>query len=598
MSWNNVDPPLKAASRRKGVSKIGISRPAEIEEEDWKRMSPAEQRRVWHVYCIQSETLGQRAPSPCEQCKERRDNSKKTSRLEVCRVYKKNRVQQCAACIHSRKSCSFVQESPSAEVPCGEAQLTAGVGRNTIDASLASRPQPPLWNAVVWVTFPDNYPFHQSTTLFIYNSPEDLQKLDRNVWFWFKEASGSGLGDSAVMRDEHGIYVHQGLVTMLAVQHGDRPKESFSVRLHEWGWLKGQLQKLQKPQKDDLLSTCSGSHDGNGKLLLSNSGGQLQSTVIFIHATTHKPPEIQHVYEDVRMLRLTSGAKIRVYPNMREWRQDQEKIEDIQVLDEIAKSSGRLAYSYRPITCFGGSCKLQNCDRTVLKRSHSEGKRHVKIVDENYNKWEAISNLTCTYQPHRLERRSRKHKKEDQKDQEDQKHQEERAAFGSRPHWFHQEYVSGLSRGEFRVFIRPKPNNEEYIRGRRSEVIALAWTSWNVKGELHIVKANENHFGGSPDSKCGALSKSDLKDFCLYVFEKLRARKSPYYESLEVGVRLDVGVADSQGQTRFFVNEITRWYNAHYFSYAILAKPWTKICKAFAETFSSYVHDGMPDIVD
>lgn len=379
---------------------------------------------------------------------------------------------------------------------------------------------------------------------------------------------------------------------MLAVQHGARFEESFSVRYHEWGWLKGQLQKLQKPQNDSLLSTSSDSHDGCDKLLLSDSDGQRQSTVIFIHATTHKPPEIQHVYEDVRMLRLTSGARIRVYPNMREWRQDQERIQDIQVLDEIAKSSGRLEYSYRPITCFGGPCTLQNCERTVLKRSHSEGERHVKIFDENYKDWEAICNLTCTYQPHRPERRSRKHKKENQK------HQEERAAFGSRPHWFHQEYVSGLSHGEFRVSIRPKPNNEEDTRGWKGEVISLAWTSWNEKGELHIVKADENHFGGSPNSKCGALRKSDLKCFCLFVFEKLRARKSPCYESLEVGVRLDVGVADSQGQKRFFVNEITRWYNAHYFSYIILAKPWTKIYKAFAEAFRGYVQDGMPDMVD
>lgn len=337
------------------------------------------------------------------------------------------------------------------------------------------------------------------------------------------------------------------------------------------------------------MPTSADSHDGHDKLLLPNSDGGPQSTVIFIHATTQKPSEIQHIYEDVRMLRITSGAKIRVYPNTREWRQDQEKIQDIQVLDEIAKFSSRPEYSYRPKTCFGGPCKLQNCDKTILKRSHSEGKRHIKIFDEDHKEWGTVGKLTCTYQSQKPERRSTKHKKEEQ---------EKRTAFGIRPHWFHQEYVSDLSSSKFRVFIRSRPKNEEGDGARRGEVIAVAWTTWNDEGELHAMEADEDHFGGSPNSKCGALSKSDLEDFCLYVFENLRARNSPCYESLEVGVRLDVGVADSEGQKRFFVNEISRWYNAHYFSYTILAKPWAKICKAFADAFSNHMHDGMPDMVD
>ncbi|KAH7042197.1 hypothetical protein B0J12DRAFT_788067 [Macrophomina phaseolina] len=514
ISWNNAGPPPpKAASVRKGISVLGMSRPTEVKEKDWK-------------------------------------------------------------------GCSFVREASDEEAP-----------RGVTDTPLTPELRPPLWDTVVWVMFPDNYLFHESSTLAIHNCPKDLKKLGHDTWL--ADAPQSGLGDLAVWREKNGggTWVHQGLVTMLAVK---KFSSSFSVRLHEWDWL---MCQLQKHQKDNLLSTCS------------NSDGQPQSTVIFIHATTQKPSEILQVYEDLRMLRLTSGARIRTYPNIREWRQDQEKIEDIQALDEIAKSSGRPEYSYRPITCFGGLCKLQNYDKTVLKRSHSEGKNHVKIIHEDYKEWEAIDRLTCTYQPQKAKKRVRskliftsdqpqktkrsfkKHKKEDQKDQE------ERAAFGVRPHWFHQEYVSGLYYGEFRVFMRSETNNEEGTRVRKSKVLAVAWTSWDDKGGLHVVKADENHFSGSPNSKCGALSKSDLEDFCLYVFERLRARNSPCYESLEVGVRLDVGVADSQGQKRFFVNEITRWYNAHYFSYTILAKPYTEICKAFAKAFSNYVQDGMPEVV-
>lgn len=230
--------PPKLVSARKGISTIGISRPAEVKEEDWKRMSGIEQRRVWHFRRINSETFGQRAPQPCQQCMERRDNSRKTSE---CRIYKDvhNRVQQCAVCLFSRKGCSFAQKASIAEVPRGEAQLIARVGKNIIDAPLVSQAQPSPWDAVIWVMFPDNQPFYESTTLFIQNSPDDLSRLGYNAWLWFNKAVESGLGDSAVLDEEDGICVHQGLLTMLAMQYGVRSEKSLSVRFHKWGWLKG-----------------------------------------------------------------------------------------------------------------------------------------------------------------------------------------------------------------------------------------------------------------------------------------------------------------------------------------------------------------------
>ncbi|PWO19729.1 hypothetical protein PtrARCrB10_11767 [Pyrenophora tritici-repentis] len=66
-----------------------------------------------------------------------------------------------------------------------------------------------------------------------------------------------------------------------------------------------------------------------------------------------------------------------------------------------------------------------------------------------------------------------------------------------------------------------------------------------------------------------------------------------FFESLEVGVRLDIGVANTRtAKKAFFVNEITRWYGAHYFSYHICAEPKTQICKAFAGAFAMVINSG------
>ena len=67
------------------------------------------------------------------------------------------------------------------------------------------------------------------------------------------------------------------------------------------------------------------------------------------------------------------------------------------------------------------------------------------------------------------------------------------------------------------------------------------------------------------------------------------------FESLEVGVRLDIGL--SPGRTgsapQFFVNEITRWYEASFFSTDICAKPHDQLCTKFAASFSSWINSRM-----
>jgi hypothetical protein len=74
---------------------------------------------------------------------------------------------------------------------------------------------------------------------------------------------------------------------------------------------------------------------------------------------------------------------------------------------------------------------------------------------------------------------------------------------------------------------------------------------------------------------------TELEEFAMYVFDALRNRSdwSTKYESLEVGVRLDIGVSLASGKRQYFVNEITRIYEADVFA-EWLAQPGTHICKA------------------
>jgi hypothetical protein len=74
---------------------------------------------------------------------------------------------------------------------------------------------------------------------------------------------------------------------------------------------------------------------------------------------------------------------------------------------------------------------------------------------------------------------------------------------------------------------------------------------------------------------------TELEEFAMYVFDALRNRSdwSTKYESLEVGVRLDIGVSLASGKRQYFVNEITRIYEADFFA-EWLAQPGTHICKA------------------
>jgi hypothetical protein len=91
---------------------------------------------------------------------------------------------------------------------------------------------------------------------------------------------------------------------------------------------------------------------------------------------------------------------------------------------------------------------------------------------------------------------------------------------------------------------------------------------------------------------CQPLTQEDLDAFALYFYERLRALDDwkEKFETLEAGVRLDIGIAVDpiSGEKRFFVNEITRFYSADFFSQQTLEPPGHRTCHAFAEAIHNY----------
>ena len=83
------------------------------------------------------------------------------------------------------------------------------------------------------------------------------------------------------------------------------------------------------------------------------------------------------------------------------------------------------------------------------------------------------------------------------------------------------------------------------------------------------------------------LSYQELHKFALYIMSCLRDRHNweENFESSEVSVRLDVAISNDG---RFFINEITRWYAADFFSLSTLGPPHTQLCSSFATALDEY----------
>jgi hypothetical protein len=499
----------------------------------------------------------------CRYCQDHRD--RKTTRQRERRAEK---ARKHAATKVIEGSCDDLDVSP--RVP---------LIPQTAPPTHSLRGPDKIWNKVIWVTYPDDKPLEDTATLAVQIFPDDRDCLGHAPWL--AKAYSMRLKNTVKQLDEQ-YYIHQGLVTILAAGSLD----SLSFNPYTWDLL---YQQLKGPLFSDACI------DGNGKPLRS---------VLFLHWTTDEPtnPTLDQVYEVARtLLKVKYGTSFRVYPNESEAMQEREKLGDIGVLDEVARSSPQ-EFAYRPKTCTGlGACVLRDCDTTVHKRTHSGCAAHVRVVNTKdcENKEHdyvaedgAHYQLTCDSEVHPLETPSQR--VEDGKKTRSKRGQSSKKKIqpfkkpkhsDKKPgHWFHQEFVPSLKKCEFRVFITTEPSERD-IRGRTGRVLAIAKTAFNGDEAVAVREF-------LPEDLESGLTKSDLESFALFIFKRLRERADSmiFFESLEVGVRLDIGVAKNErGEKSFFVNEITRWYGAHYFSHHLCAEPKTQICKAFGDAFRAFL---------
>ncbi|XP_014550692.1 hypothetical protein COCVIDRAFT_31643 [Bipolaris victoriae FI3] len=481
----------------------------------------------------------------------------------LCKDHRERRVRQARA----RRADKLSQRAAINSL--GSLNDNLNVAHRSLLVSQAAAPTRSLrapyasWDKLIWVSFPDTKPLKETATLALQVFRDDRKSLGHDPWL--EQADSMNLRNTVTPMGNEGWYIHQGLVTLLATKA--KAGNTFSIEAHTWDWL--------APFPRNLLSrSCT---DESEKSL---------RTVLFLHWTTNEPtnPTLNTVYRVVRLLKPIHPTSFRVYPNEDEARQEMDKLGDIRALDDVAQSSSE-EFSYRPMTCFGyGPCKLQNYEKTVHKRTQSGCAAHVHVRErgEQYQ-------LTCDRETHASETQSQRdgcRKNKSRKTGKSSKTPADGADHSA--HWFHQEFVPSLPSCEFRVFIATVPSKKG-IRGRIGQVFAIAKTSFNK--ETQELAAREF----IPADLEPALTRSDLVRFALFVFEELRARSDSMvvFESLEVGVRLDIGVADNGivGKS-FFVNEITRWYGAHYFSNNICAEPKTQICNAFASAFSVFLSGG------
>ncbi|KAH7070881.1 hypothetical protein FB567DRAFT_633815 [Paraphoma chrysanthemicola] len=422
------------------------------------------------------------------------------------------------------------------------------------------------WKHLIWITSPDKLGVADSPSLGIQIWPEDHKTLAHDAWL--KSAYEMEMENTIVSSEGGGCILHQGLVTMLAVM------SLTSLIVSYWTW----KEMKRRLDTNTLLGNCR------------DDAGNAVPSIFFIHWTTEEPenPSLETLYGMIRLLRYVHGAALRPFPNEHEAFQERSKLGDIRALDDIAASSPQ-EFSFRPKTCFGsGSCTLTGVACTVHKRSHSGCASHVKVKpkgEKGFLTCVAADTSTTLNTRSMVQKKGRTDKKSSA------------APLGldgtSSPfvHWFHQEYIQALQEFEFRVFIATQ-KDPIGLRGRRGRIVAVAKTSFNRETNALASRIL------LPEDHANRFDLPYLEAFSLHVFERLRARSDALlgFESLEVGVRLDIGVAQrAPNEHVAFVNEVTRWYGAHYFSNNILAEPKTQICKAFAQAFSSYVKDGMAD---
>jgi len=337
--------------------------------------------------------------------------------------------------------------------------------------------------------------------------------------------------------------VHQGVLMMEVIKHSRQRRTTYQ-----------KLELLLAKSIDTVLETTGTTSSNDG-----------YDAVIILDYDSN-PECVKRLRALASLLEnwSRSGRRIRIFPHQEELEWYHCKINDIIALDELAchaKAIGEHAMAYRPLTCHGVKvCSLIG-QETVIKAGYSSETRHVRHLGLQRDPL-----LLC-----RL-------REEDPQAKVDL----------SDPHvYFHQETMHTLQTlGEFRVLITTVPKCGA-LRGREAHIVFMLCTSFKglwARTPFLPLSGSESFWG-----IILPLNIDKLREYAVYIFNAIRQRADwrEHFESLEVGVRLDIGVSSENNCHRFFVNEITRFQQGNWFS-TVDAPPHHQYPAALARALDAY----------
>ena len=397
-------------------------------------------------------------------------------------------------------------------------------------------------------------PIAKSPNISIEADPADKRRSDKDSFDMFSYAPMKEMvetyGPNFAMYGGAGDSVlHQNLVTCQLLREFER-----LVMFKNWSWLRDQMQIISL---DTSPRTREPSARRRPPELAEIFRDETKRLVILLRADSRTQELLAGIYTPLEVQQaLRPNGSVKIFPSKSEFLIKTGKLGDLEALDEIANSDG----SYRPRTCrvSGGeefhlkhdSCWFNDSKDYVSKRSNSYGSQHVRFMG---------------YSKENVEHR-----------------------YVGPERWFYQENVPSFrDPGEFRIFITTK-NDRSALRRRRGHVVHSILTHFTENGHINPVALTDMHWNDI-QKMYPELTGAALEQFALHTFDALRNRDdaTAKYESLDIGVRLDIAISPLG---TFFVNEITRIWDADFFSQRTLGLPCTQtafnVAQAVHEVFS------------
>ena len=370
----------------------------------------------------------------------------------------------------------------------------------------------------------------------------DMHRMyDRVNMTAMKKRYGHGYANYDTTVDPPVPVIHQDLATGYLLQD-----LGSTVIFETWAWIHKQAQLLENPDSRCVKQARAFRPGDHSSVFLLHPGpldARLRRSYTALETQVHRSPR-----------------SLAIFPALTELEHTCQKTGDLAALDELATGK-----HYRPKTCLIGKgrhhfphdgCCLNGEQRYVAKRNNSSCSMHVYEM-ENVISVEPRRDSSCAELPLGLDR------------------------------WFYQERLSFLKDiGEFRVFMTTTSGSGG-IRGRYGTHLHSIFTKPRRTPGFAAFALDDYFWSQNLAAHFAPLTQDDLHAFALEVYEGLRARGDwkTYYESLDIGVRLDIGVSSDR---RFFVNEITRIWCGDFFSDQTLAEPKRKIVWAVARALHEY----------